>query len=69
MSPLIRGKKTLTQPSEQFTVFVMDDDETIEIGRFNDLEEAKEAAEENSSDELIGFVYSRDNRVVFSTLI
>ena len=47
----------------------MDDDNTIEIGKFNDLEEAKEAAEENSSDELIGFVYSRDNRVVFSTLI
>jgi len=68
MSPLIRRKKTLTEPYEQFTVFIMDDDETKEIGRFNDLEEAKREASENSSEEFIGFVYSKDNRVVFSTL-
>ena len=68
MSPLIRRKKTLTQPSEQFTVFIMDDDETKEIGRFDDLEEAKKVADESSSEEFIGFVYSKDNRVVFSTL-
>ena len=68
MSPLIRRKKTLTQPSEAFIVFIMDDDNTIEIGKFNDLEEAKQAAEKNSSEEFIGFVYSKDNRVVFSTL-
>ena len=68
MSPLIRRKKTLTQPSEQFTVFIMDDDTTIEIGKFNELEEAKQVADKNSSEEFIGFVYSKDNRVVFSTL-
>ena len=68
MSPLIRRKKTLTQPSEQFTVFIMDDDTTIEIGKFNELEEAKQVADTNSSEEFIGFVYSKDNRVVFSTL-
>ena len=58
----------LTQSSEQFIVFIMDGDETIEIGSFDDLEEAKQAANENSSEEFIGFVYSKDNRVVFSTL-
>ena len=68
MSPLSRHKKTLTLSSEQFTVFIMDDDNTIEIGKFNDLEEAKQAADKNSSEEFIGFVYSKDNRVVFSTL-
>ena len=46
----------------------MDDDETKEIGRFDDLEEAKKVADESSSEEFIGFVYSKDNRVVFSTL-
>ena len=68
MSPLIRRKNMLTQSSEQFIVFIMDGDETIEIGSFDDLEEAKQAANENSSEEFIGFVYSKDNRVVFSTL-
>ena len=36
--------------------------------KMDDLEDAKQAANENSSEEFIGFVYSKDNRVVFSTL-
>ena len=46
----------------------MDDDTTIEIGKFNGLEEAKQVADKISSEEFIGFVYCKDNRVVFSTL-
>ena len=66
MSP-IRRKKRLT---EEFTVFIIDyqTEQTRDLGKFSNLEEAKRLAIAESSDKLVGFVYGKENRVVFSTL-
>jgi hypothetical protein len=64
---LRRRKKSLTK---EFTVFMLDysTGETKEMGRFYDLAEAIKLATKESSKQLVGFVYGKDSRVLFSTL-
>jgi hypothetical protein len=66
---LRRRKKPLTKPQEEYIVFIMDkiSSTTNLIGRFKDIEKAKEEAIENTSDNQIGYVYGKGNRIVYST--
>lgn len=66
---LRRRKKHLTKPLEEFIVFIVDEisSETELIGRFKNIEKAKEAARKNSKDRQIAYIYGKGNRIVYST--
>tara|TARA_R110000824_G_scaffold264523_2_gene453373 strand:- start:2113 stop:2343 length:231 start_codon:yes stop_codon:yes gene_type:complete len=66
---LRRRKKPLTKPLEEFIVFIVDEisSETELIGRFKNIEEAKEEARNSSKDKQIVYIYGKGNRIVYST--
>tara|TARA_Y100000310_G_scaffold72186_1_gene68198 strand:- start:410 stop:640 length:231 start_codon:yes stop_codon:yes gene_type:complete len=66
---LRRRKKPLTKPLEDFIVFIIDEisSETKIIGRFKNIEEAKEKARNSSTDKQIVYIYGEGNRIVYST--
>lgn len=62
-------RKRLTKQSEEFKVFIIDIafGDAFEIGKFDNLEEAKKEANRNSSRRHVGYVHGKGNRVVYST--
>ena len=62
----IKSKK----PSDSKKFFVMGISKTIslfEYGVYDNFEEAKQLADKQSSEDLTCYVYSDDNRVIYST--
>tara|TARA_Y100001951_G_C11164059_1_gene196447 strand:- start:73 stop:255 length:183 start_codon:yes stop_codon:yes gene_type:complete len=59
----------LTNTSEAYIVFIIHEasDSPVEIGRYENLKEAKKQADQNSDEQTIGYVYLDDNRVVYAT--
>ena len=52
----------------EFTVVGVSESSTLyDYGRFTNLEEAKQQADKNASKDLTCYVYSEDNRVIYST--
>ena len=62
---MIRRKNRLTTPKPTFTIFHIEEktEKIIELGKTQNLEEAKKIANDNP----IAYIYSKDNRVVYST--
>ena len=62
---MIRRKNHLTRSEAVFIIFHIEEktDYLIEIGRTKNLEDAKKIADKNHK----AYVYSKDNRVVYST--
>ena len=64
-----RSKQSLTNTSDAYIVFIIHEtsDSPVEIGRYENLKEAKKQADQNSNEQTIGYVYLDDNRVVYAT--
>ena len=60
-------KRFLPENLQFFVVGISDQETLIHLGRCDDLESDRHLADQNTSERLTCYVYSDDNRVLYST--
>ena len=60
-------RKNIRKPTSFLVVGISDSNALLDFGRFTNFEEAKEIAQIKAEKDLTCYVYSDDNKVIYST--
>jgi len=60
-------KRSVPKSLQFFVVGISDEEALCNLGRYDDLESARKLADQNMSESLTCYVYSDDNRIIYST--